>query len=44
MTMGPHADALKLLNKQQKIVVRKVDGGEFESGALTCSSMGGGAG
>ena len=39
--MGPHADSLKLLNKQQEIVVRKVDGGKFESGALTCSTMGG---
>ena len=42
MTMGPHADALKLLNKQQNIEMRKVDGGAFESGALTCSMMGGG--
>ena len=41
MTMGPHADALKLLNKQQKIEVRKADGGALESGALTCSTMGG---
>ena len=37
---GPHADALKTLNKQQKIVIREGDGWTFESGALTCSTLG----